>query len=102
MSILRGVKMSTRALNLAKRSGRTVLLVALLWLRPVVRLPLRLVSYASLAVFVLSFLVPDTVDPRGKVLLGVVAGVGTMLLTWLYDELLALLAGDDETLLAGI
>jgi hypothetical protein len=101
MSILREVKMSTRALNLAKRSGRTVLLVALLWLRPVVRLPLRLVSYASLAVFVLSFLVPDTVDLRGKVLL-VVAGVGTMLLTWLYDELLALLAGDDETLLAGI
>ena len=101
MSIRREPKMSTSALNLAKRSGRTVLLVTLLWLRPVVRLPLRVVSYASLAVLVLTMLIPDALDLRGKILL-VVAGVGGMLLTWGYDCLLGRLAGDDETLLAGI
>lgn len=90
--------MSDRAKDFAKRSARTVLLVLLVWLRPVVRVPLWFLSWGSLLALVMTTLIADASDLRGKAMM-LTAGVGARLVMWLYDFIVALLAGDDETLL---
>ncbi|ODV41500.1 hypothetical protein AWV79_35625 [Cupriavidus sp. UYMMa02A] len=61
--------MRDRAKVFAMRGAKKLLLVAMLWLRPVVRLPLGLVAYASLAVFAVTLFIPGATDLHGRVLM---------------------------------
>jgi hypothetical protein len=70
---------------------RKVLFFALLWMRPLVHLPLRLLSFLSLLVFGITLLIPYPVPFSNRVLMASV-GVGSLALTWLYDSLLGLMS----------
>jgi hypothetical protein len=72
---------------------RKALFFVLLWLRPLVHLPLRLLSYSSLLAFGITLLIPHPVPFRSRVLM-VSIGIGTLVLIWAYDALLGWLSDD--------
>jgi hypothetical protein len=75
------------------RGLRKVLFFMLLWLRPLVHLPLRLLSYFSLFAFGITLLIPHPVPFQSRVLMASV-GIGSLVLIWAYDSLLGLLSDD--------
>ncbi|MFP3709692.1 hypothetical protein SB783_37395 [Paraburkholderia sp. SIMBA_009] len=69
------------------------LFFALLWLRPLVHLPLHLLSYVSLIAFVVTLIVPHAAELHTRLLM-VGVGIGAIALAWGYDSLLARMAGN--------
>lgn len=68
------------------------LFFALLWLRPLVHLPLQLLSYVSLLAFVVTWFM-SPVELHTRLLLAGV-GIGAIALSWGYDTLLSVMAGN--------
>ncbi|WP_050453127.1 hypothetical protein [Candidatus Burkholderia verschuerenii] len=68
------------------------LFFALLWLRPLVHLPLQIISYASLLAFVVTLLMSGSELHTRLLLAGV--GIGAIALSWSYDTLLSAMAGN--------
>lgn len=72
---------------------RKILFFVLLWMRPLVHLPLRLLSSLSLLVFGITLLIPYPIPFSNRVLMASI-GIGSLALTWLYDSLLGLMSDD--------
>lgn len=70
------------------------LFFAMLWVRPLVRLPLRLLSFVSLLAFVGTLLVPHPVELSARLMM-VAIGVGTIAIAWSYDSLLGWMSGSE-------
>jgi hypothetical protein len=63
------------------------LFFVLLWIRPLVQLPLRLLSTMSLAAFAITLIVPHPVPLKAHVMMAGV-GIGALLFASVYDALL--------------
>ena len=74
---------------------RKALFFVLLWIRPLVHLPLRVLSFMSLLAFVITLIVPHQVAFSTRLMMASV-GIGTIALSWVYDSLLDWISDDQS------